>query len=48
MMAESEGTGGVGLPASSALFLGPDDQMDLMGTSFLLEDPEGDLKILGG
>ena len=39
---------GVGLPPSSAILLGPDNQTDLIGTSFVLEDPEGDFRILGG
>lgn len=48
MMTEPGVTWGVGLPASSAILLGPDDQANLVGTSFLLEDPEGDFRILGG
>lgn len=39
---------GLGLPAGSALFLGPDNQLQYVGTSFLLEDVEGDLQILHG
>jgi len=48
MMAEPGVAWGVGLPASSAILLGPDQQTDLIGTSFLLEDPDGDFRILGG
>jgi len=48
LMSESGVTWGLGLPASSAVFFGPDNQVDLIGTSFLLEEPDGDLQILKG
>lgn len=48
MMMEPGVDRGIGLPASSAILLGPDNQVDLVGTSFLLDDPEGDFRILGG
>jgi len=48
MMADPGVEWGVGLPASSAILLGPENQTDLIGTSFLLADSEGDFRILGG
>ena len=39
---------GLGIPASSAVLLGPEGQIDLVGNSFLLEDPDGDFQILKG
>ncbi len=48
MMQEPGVAWGVGLPASSAILLGPESQTDLVGTSFILDDPEGDFRILGG
>lgn len=39
-------TWGLGLPSSSALILGPRGQIQRVGTSFLLEDDEGDLQIV--
>ena len=48
MMAEPGVESGVGLPPSSAILLGPDSQSNFIGTSFLLEDPEGDFQVLGG
>lgn len=39
---------GLGLPASSAALFGPDNQIDLVGPSFLVEEPDGDLQILKG
>ena len=48
MMVEPGVSWGVGLPASSAILLGPESQTDLIGTSFLLDEPEGDFRILGG
>jgi hypothetical protein len=48
-MMQEPGVGwGVGLPASSAILLGPENQTDLVGTSFLIDDAEGDFRILGG
>ena len=37
---------GVGLPASAAALLGPGDVIERVGTSFLLEDAEGDYQVL--
>lgn len=48
MMREPGVRWGIGLPAGSAVFLGPEDKTDLIGTSFYLEDPDGDFHILGG
>ena len=48
MMTEPGVRWGVGIPAGSAIFLGPDDQTHLVGPSFYLDDPEGDFRVLGG
>ncbi len=48
LVAEPGVTWGVGIPAGSAVMLGPDDQVQLIGTSFLLEEPDGDFQILKG
>lgn len=48
LMSEPGVTWGLGIPASSAVLLGPENQIDLVGTSFLLEEPDGDLQILKG
>ena len=48
LMSEAGVTWGLGLPAGSAVLFGPDNQVDLIGTSFLLEEPDGDLRILKG
>ena len=48
LMEEPSVDWGIGLPAGSAILLGPDHQTDLIGTSFLLEDADGDFRILGG
>jgi cyanophycinase-like exopeptidase len=48
MMAEPGVEWGIGLPASAAVLLGPDNQTEVIGTSFLLDDREGDFRILGG
>jgi len=34
---------GLGLPAGGAVLLGPDEQTEVVGTAFLLEDQDGDL-----
>ena len=39
---------GLGLPAGSAVLFGPDEQTQFVGTSFLLDEADGDFKILGG
>lgn len=41
-------TWGLGLPASSAALLGPDNQTEFVGNSFLLREPDGDFQILKG
>lgn len=38
---------GIGLPAGSALLLGPGGEVDVVGVAFALEDPDGDLQVLG-
>lgn len=38
---------GVGLPPGSALLLGPHGEVELVGMAFALEDPDGDLQVLG-
>jgi cyanophycinase-like exopeptidase len=38
---------GIGIPAGSALLLGPGGTVEVVGTAFLLADPEGDLEVLG-
>jgi len=38
---------GLGLPAGSAVLMGPSDQCEFVGKSFLLEDADGDYKIYG-
>jgi len=47
MMEEPGVDCGVGIPPGSAVLWGPDGQIDHIGTSFLLEDSEGDFRILG-
>ncbi len=37
---------GLGLPAASALLLGPDGFVGVVGTAFVLDDPDGDFEIL--
>ncbi len=37
---------GLGLPADSAVFLGPGEQQEVLGPIFVLEDPDGDFEIL--
>ena len=48
LMVQPGVTWGLGIPAGSAVLLGPDNQVDLVGTSFLLEEPDGDFQILKG
>lgn len=45
LMAEPGIEWGLGLPAGSAVLLGPDGLVERVGTSFLLEDAEGDYTI---
>lgn len=48
LMERPEVAWGVGLPAGSALLLGPEGAMEHRGTVFLLGDPDGDYRVLGG
>jgi cyanophycinase-like exopeptidase len=48
LVAEPGVTWGLGIPAGSAIMLGPDDQVRMIGTSFLLEEPDGDFQVLKG
>lgn len=46
---ESPGVGwGLGIPSGSAVLLGPEGRIESVGLSFLLDDAEGELKVLGG
>lgn len=46
LMQTEDVTWGLGLPASSAVMLGPGENRDSCGISFLLRDAEGDLEVL--
>jgi cyanophycinase-like exopeptidase len=46
LMQSGEVTWGLGLPAGSAVMLGPGDNRQASGISFLLQDAEGDLEVL--
>jgi len=37
---------GLGIPAGAAVLLGPDGAMEVLGTAFRLDDPEGDFEVL--
>ncbi len=37
---------GLGIPAGAAVLLGPGGAVEIVGTAFLLEDPEADLQVL--
>jgi len=39
---------GLGIPAESAALFGPDGILDVVGTVFRIDGPEGDLQVLGG
>jgi cyanophycinase-like exopeptidase len=39
---------GLGLPAGTALLLGPDGACEIVGTVFRLSGPDGDLEVMGG
>jgi len=39
-------TWGIGLPASSAVLLGPEGQVEVVGTVFTLDDPDGDVTVV--
>lgn len=38
---------GLGIPAESAVLLGPDGEMEMVGTAFRVEGANGDLEVLG-
>lgn len=46
MMAQPGVRRGLGLPAGSALLLGPDGEVEGVGTIFVLDDPDGDLQVV--
>lgn len=46
LMAAPEVRLGVGIPAGSAVLLGPAGVTEIIGTAFLLADPEADLEVL--
>lgn len=46
LMSQPGVTWGLGIPAGSAVLLGPDSAVELVGTSFLLDDADGDFQIL--
>lgn len=48
LMKQQGVTWGLGLPAGSAVLLGPEEHIDLIGNSFLLAEPDGDFQILEG
>jgi cyanophycinase-like exopeptidase len=48
LLERSEVHWAVGLPAGSALLLGPEGAMEHVGTVFLLDDPDGDYLVLEG
>ena len=37
---------GLGLPAGSALLLGPEGEIDVVGSAYFLTDPDGDFEVL--
>lgn len=47
-MSQSGAAWGLGIAAASAVLFGPDQQIEFVGTSFLLEGPDGDFQILKG
>ena len=48
LLARPEARWGLGLPAGSALLLGPEGETEVVGTIFTLDDAEGDLGVLQG
>ena len=46
LLALPEVTWGLGIPSGSAVLLGPEGQVETVGTVFALSDPEGDLGVL--
>ena len=46
LMADEGVHWGLGLPAGSALLLGPENQLQYVGPSFLLDDADGDFQVL--
>jgi cyanophycinase-like exopeptidase len=47
LLQRSEVGWGLGIPSGSAVLLGPEGRVELVGVVFGLEDPEGDLQVLG-
>jgi cyanophycinase len=47
LMADPGVRWGLGIPAGSAVLLGPDGVTEVVGTAFLLEDADGDFRVLG-
>ena len=47
LMEEPGVTWGLGIPAGSAVLLGPGGVVETVGTSFLLDGPDGEYRILG-
>lgn len=39
---------GLGIPSESAILLGPEGEVDVVGTAFYVEGPEGEMEILEG
>lgn len=39
---------GLGIPAESAVLLGPDGQMEVVGSAFYVEGPNGEMEVLEG
>lgn len=46
MMGHAAVSWGLGIPAESALFLGPEGQTEVFGTLFALDHPDGDFAVL--
>lgn len=46
MMGHAAVTWGVGIPADSALFLGPTGEIEVLGTVYVLDHPDGDYAVL--
>lgn len=47
LVARPEVTWGLGVPAGAAVLLGPGSVVEVVGSAFLLREPEGDLEVLG-
>lgn len=48
MMRSPAARWGVGLPAGAALLLGPDGVVEIVGMAFVLDDPDGDFRVVRG